>query len=252
MSARNRLATVAFYGGLIALIVAIGSGGLRAALPGGLAKAIADNSEAYVAALLISAWIQFVRGRLAGRPQERAVSLAAAVACFLAGLLLLQLEVPGWLGTLNEALTATAAVILWVQPARPVDRRLVVAVVAGLVVFIALANRSAFVTDWAEALALVAIVPVGFDLVDRRILDPSAADRLPVRIGWYATLCAVPLLVHFMEPRAGSGLAGDALGWMSRVNEAWVAMLLIELYFTVVLDRSWRERERSSAAPTLH
>src|SRR5690349_1588876 len=73
-----------YYGGLSVLMILIITKVLKEdILPGTVGRHISNDSEGYVLALVLAAWIEFVRPRLAVRRAEWAVTAAAAVVMFL-------------------------------------------------------------------------------------------------------------------------------------------------------------------------
>jgi hypothetical protein len=114
-------------------------------------------------------------------------------------------------------------------------------------------------TTLAEMLAMLVLVPVGLDLVDRAILDPRARTSSAVRWAWYAFLLAAPIVISVVFAGGLSGAAGDAATYLNRVQEAWLGVLLVELYFAVGHGRVGpgphpspagdRDRQRAGARP---
>jgi len=76
---RRRLFAVLYYGGLALVLALILLQLLDEVLGARLASHIAHNSEAYLAALVLSAWIQFVRPRLTGRRAEWPIAVLVGV-----------------------------------------------------------------------------------------------------------------------------------------------------------------------------
>ena len=234
---RNRGAalSVAYYGVLLVLQVLAITGRLDEVLPDALALKIGKDSEALLLALGLPAWVQFVRPRLAGRRQEWPVTAAVvALLLGLAGWLYVTPPVAGNVETLNEPLFALAALVPYVQLRRPLPRPFVLGLSGGVLLLVLTASGTTLVTDLAELLAMLVLVPLGLDLVDRAVLDP-AAPRTPtaVRWGWYVALLAVPLTISLLLAGQFTGTAGDAVRYAVRVQEAWVGLLLLQLYFAV-------------------
>lgn len=235
MTKRDRLLTVAYYSVLLVLQVLAITGRLDEVLPDALALKIGKDSEALLLALGLPAWVQFVRPRLTGRRSEWPVTaVAVALLLALAGWLYVTPPVPGNVETLNEPLFALAALVPYVQLRRPLPRPLVLGLSGGVLLLVLTASGTTLVTNLAEMLAMLVLVPLGLDVVDRAVLDP-AAPRMPaaVRWGWYVALLAVPMTISLLLAGEFTGTAGDAVRYAVRVQEAWVGLLLLQLYFAV-------------------
>jgi hypothetical protein len=175
---------------------------------------------------------------LAGTAREWPATVAAALVFAACGLLLLVTHLPSRFRTLNETFMAAAVLIPYLQARRPLPARLAAGASLAVLAVIVVGHRTASVTDLAEALAVFVLAPIGFDVVDRGILDERAATSPTRRYGWYAALIALPLLFSFLQ--YGLHLHGDlriATRYSVRTYEAFVAMLLVELYFAVGLGR---------------
>ena len=235
MSKRGTVLSVAYYGVLLVLQVLAITGRLDEALPDVLATKIGKDSEALLLAIGLPAWVQFVRPRLQGRRSEWPVTaLAVALLLALAGWLYVTPPVPGNVETLNEPLFALAALVPYVQLRRPLPRPLVLGLSGGVLLLVLTASGTALVTDLAEMLAMLVLVPLGLDVVDRAVLDPSAPrTSTAVRWGWYVALLAVPMAISLLLAGQFTGPVGDAVRYAVRVQEAWVGLLLLQLYFAV-------------------
>lgn len=225
---------VVCYVGLGVVVAGILLQVLPVALPPAVAVRVAHNSEGFVLALLLAPWIQFVRPRLAGRAAEWPVTLAAAAASAAVGVLLVATDLPSRFRTLNEAFLALAALLPYVQVRRPVPRWVPVVVSGAALAAIVLGLHEKGVVDQAETLAVLVLAPVAFDLVDRRVLDPGApAGRW--RYAWYVFLVAAPLVASV----AARGT------YLSRVTEAFVFLLLLEVYLALYRSTPVRTSTRS-------
>src|SRR5689334_17422006 len=71
-----------YYGGLCVLVALCASKTLTVLIPGTVGRHVADDSEGYVLALLLPAWIEYIRPRVAGRRSEWVVTAAAAAVMF--------------------------------------------------------------------------------------------------------------------------------------------------------------------------
>jgi len=235
---RNLWVSIVYYGGLVLVLVATWAGLASALLPPSIATRIAFNTEGWLLALLLAAWIQFARPALRRRSRPMAWGLGVGVLSFIVGLVLLQLDDQPQFRTLNESFLGFAIVAPYLLAKRPLARWLVF-LVAGLALLLTVtANASPFVTDYAEALAVVVLVPIGFDLVDRSILEPGRHTALALRLGWYLFLLLFPLLATVLtyDLQVG-GVVGDYSRYQTRTHETFIAVLLVELFFTVALSR---------------
>jgi hypothetical protein len=126
-------------------------------------------------------------------------------------------------------------------------------IAAGFLAVVVAFESTAAVTDLAETFGILILAPVAFDLVDRGLLDPAARTSTRSRWLWYAALVAVPIVLSVLEYQVGvDGVAGDAVRYGVRVTEAFICLLLVELYLAVGLGRTGRTgRGPSSAAPML-
>jgi hypothetical protein len=240
---------LAYYLGLSVVVTGILLQALPASLPPAVTVRAGHNSEGLVLALLLAPWIQFARPRLAGRPREWPVTLAVAATCAAVGGLLVATDLPSRFRTLNEAFLALAVLVPYVQARRPLPRWVPIAVsgaaLAAIVLGTVIGGRvlggttiggrvSDGMVDAAEALAVILLAPIAFDLADRRVLDPAApADQW--RYAWYGLLVAAPLA--FTLTARGT--------YLSRVTEAFLFLLLLQAYLEVYRSTPVRTRTRS-------
>jgi hypothetical protein len=109
-------------------------------------------------------------------------------------------------------------------------------------------RRTQVVTDLAETLGALVLAPIGFDVVDRGILDPQAPTSARLRFGWYALLVVTPIAFSVLEFAVGvSGVAGEVTRYGVRIAESFLCMLLVELYFAVGLGRTGIEHRHPVA-----
>lgn len=240
---RNTTAlSLAFYGGLVLLIALVLAQALPLLLPDGLAIRIGHNSEGLVLALVVACWIQYVRPWVTAGGRSSVV-VGVAVACAALGVALLLSDLPSRFRTLNETFLAAAVLIPYLQVRRPLPRG-VAAALSGVVLLAVIAfNRTGAVTDLAETLGVLVLAPIAFDIVDRGILDPTAATSARVRTAWYAFLVLAPVAFSVLEYQVGvTGLLGEALRYAVRITEAFVCLLLVGLYVTALRGRTDRDR----------
>jgi hypothetical protein len=222
---RNRtIVGAVFYGALVAVLAGILLGLWPALLPHGIAVRLGHNSEGFLLALVLASWIEFARPRLGWRATAAVAGLSAAV-----GVVLLATELPSRVRTLNEAFLAAALLIPYVQLRRPLPRWLPVVLPLAALAVMVLGERTQSVTDLAEVLGVLLLAPIALDLVDRGILDRVARPAAAWRLGWYAFLIVTPVVFSVLEYRVGVG--GEAVRYAVRITEAFVCLLLIELYF---------------------
>lgn len=235
MRTRGRSAiSVAFYGGLLVVLAGVLLEFWAEVLPSGLASQVGHNSEAFGLVLGLGAWIQFARPRLQGSTREWPVTGAVALGCLAAGVGLLASDWPSRFRTLNETLLALAVLVPYVTlRRRPGPGRAVAATIVILVVVV-LAQPTQLGTDLAETFGMIMLAPLAFDVFDRGILRQDAAVAGRVRIGWYAALVVTPIMLSALQYRVEvGGLAGDLTRYGVRIHEAFIAMLLLGLYFAV-------------------
>ena len=235
-----------FYGGLLALLAGILFEVFPLFLPGGVADRIGHNSEGLLLALILSLWIEHARPKVSGSRLEWPLTLVVAIACAAAAVVLLWTDPPSRFRTLNEPLFAAAVLVPYIQVRRPLPPN--VALFASLTVLavIVFGERTQVVTDLAEALGVLVLAPVAFDIVDRGILDPEAPTSARLRYAWYAFLVVTPIAFSVLEYAVDlSGVAGEVTRYGVRIAEAFLCMLLVELYFAVGLGRTGEERSLS-------
>jgi hypothetical protein len=201
-----------------------------------LATHIAHNSEAYLAALVLSAWIQFVRPRLAGRRAEWPAALLVGVIMLVIGIALVQTHLPSRFRTLNEAFIALAVLIPYVQARRPISRVLSYGLPGLVLLLVLVIGDRGVVRDQAESAIMLILIPIGLDLIDRGILQSDAVTSVRARWSWYAALVLIPIV--FVALRKGAhvdGWAGNRMLYSQRGLEGYIATFFIEIYFAVFL-----------------
>jgi hypothetical protein len=253
MPQRRTVLGLVFYLGLTLLLAAILLDVLRELIPRGIAVRVGYNSEGYAAALLLALWIQFARPRLSVTGRQWPVTLAAALALAVIGLLLATSQLPSRFKTMNETMFGLALVIPYVQVRRPVSPRLAVGLSAAVLAVTVAFNRTEYVTLLAEMLGLALLAPLAFDVIDRGILDPHQPTSRRLRYAWYTLLVLLPtassLLYH---EHALSGLLGEAIQYQVRLHECFIAIVLVELYFAVGLGRTGRPAATEAAPERAH
>ncbi|MGB9376485.1 MAG: hypothetical protein WCB04_03125 [Mycobacteriales bacterium] len=243
MRQRRVLLGTIFYGGLLILMAAILTKVLGDVLPKTLARHIGFDSESYVMVLLFVPWIQFVRPRLVGKSVQWPVTLAVAAVCVVIGVLLYRSHLPSQVKTLNEAFIA-GGMIAYLQLRRPLPAWIPIVISGAVLALVLLDSKNALVTDLAEGVVAIILLPLTVDVFDRRILDPEAAQSRPLRFGWYALMLALPIIFSVLNRVLDKGNPLHAVArYGVRPQEAFVAILLIGAYFAVLN----RVRERAPA-----
>ncbi|HST65745.1 MAG TPA: hypothetical protein VLM05_11205 [Mycobacteriales bacterium] len=256
MQSRTRAFPILFYGGLALVLALILLERLDDVLGGSLASHIGHNSEAYLAALVLGAWIQYARPRLAGTRSEWPAAIAVGVVLLAIGIALVQTDLPSRFRTLNEAFIALGLLVPYVQLRRPLPQAVTIGVPAALILLVLAAGDVGVVKDQAESVVMLILVPIGLDLVDRGILQSDAVTSVRARWAWYATLILVPVL--FVALRKGAhvgGWAGDRMLYSQRGLEGYLLAFFLEVYFAVFLGwvgRRVTPAHRATAAASRH
>ncbi len=249
MGMRRTPLTVLFYTALIVLVTAMVLRLLPLVLPDLIAGRISRNSEGIVLLLILAVWIQFVRPRLAHSARRWPITAAAAGASLLVGGVLFLTDPVNEIKTLNETFLAAAVLIPYLELPRPLPRWVPVVLTFGLLVVVVAGHSNEFIVLMAEALGALILVPVGLDLIDRGILDPTARTVGWQRAAWYAFLLAGPIVFWVTDNGATvNGTAGVVLGYAGRTTEAFLCLLALELYFAVGLGRTRPPRTSHSPA----
>jgi hypothetical protein len=91
-------------------------------------------------------------------------------------------------------------------------------------------------THLAEGVVMLILAPIAFDVTDRRILQPDRPSPLRVWLAWWLLL--VLLLALFSVLRdTHLGPVEAAARYMTRAQEAFVGMLVLEIYFAIRRSR---------------
>ena len=225
-----------YYGGLALVLALILLQLLDEVLGKRLATHIGHNSEAYLAALVLSAWIQYVRPRLAGKRAEWPTALLVGVIMLVIGIALVQTHLPSRFRTLNEAFIALGILIPYVQARRPLSRVISYGLPGVVLLLVLVIGDRGLVRDQAESAVMLILIPIGLDLIDRGILQSDAVTSVRARWSWYAALVLIPVV--FVALRRGAhvdGWAGNRMLYSQRGLEGYIAAFFIEVYFAVFL-----------------
>lgn len=236
-----------FYGAVVLLLVLIVTGVVTAALPAGVAGQISHNSEGYAILLVLALWIEFARPRIGHDARGWTVAAAAALSSLALAFFMLLGPLPPSLATLNEAFFALPVLILWTQLPRPVPPVLwLLPVVAVLIP--AVGDGSDAVIRAAEVLMAFVFFPVAFDVVDRSLLRPGLPVRKPLVVAWMVFIVVLAVSMHAFRDASPTGFVQGAVDYLSRVNEIFIAVFFIHLYFTILgMAPRARPREPSYA-----
>ncbi len=236
MTDRRKIFAILYYGGLALVLALILLQLLDDVLGKRLGPHISHNSEAYLVALVLSAWIQYARPRLAGKRAEWPVALLVGVVMLVIGIVLIQTQLPSRFRTLNEAFIALAVLIPYVPARRPVSRALSYGLPGVVVLLVLVIGDRGLVRDQAESAVMLILIPIGLDLIDRGILQSDAVTSVRARWTWYAALVLIPII--FVALRTGAhidGWAGNRMLYSQRGLEGYIAAFFIEVYFAVFL-----------------
>lgn len=246
MTRRARWARGGFYGILLLVLLGILTGVVKAVLPAGPAGHISRNSEGYVMALVLAAWIEFARPRIGRGPRMVAITVGAAAACLAIGFFLVLGPLPVVIGTLNEAFFALAVLLCWVQLPRPLAQAAWLLPVVSFLVVALFASHPDVVAA-AEYLAAYVVFPIGLDLVDPGILRAGVPTRRPLVLAWMGFLVVFAVVMHVLPGLHLMAGIEDVARFLSRITEALVAMFLTHLYLTLLDMAPARRRERVTA-----
>ncbi len=261
----------AYYAAVVAAGLIIHLDVVGELLGPGATSLLRRNSEAYVLMVLIPMYWDFIV------PSTRRATRLVWYTSLLVATVVLQTgatssHLPTAVVTLGEAFAATAAISLYLDWSRrrlgshvadgglaPWSQRGVY--YGGVAIFTALIYQGFFadvagggVTEWlqvnAETYGAMVVVPLYFDLIvpigggDARNAIPalpSAPGWKISRLVWYATLVLIPTLV---QTHRVDWLLGDDLAfWVGRITEAFLASIVISLYFDVI------RRQRTPVTP---
>jgi len=238
----TRLRFLVYYLVLAVLSVLIWTKHLADVLPSGLARQLGHNSEAYLLAFLLCAWIQWILPLSLRRRQSAAVAVMVGALSLILAIVLKETDIPITISTLNETFFALAFVLPYIH----LRGRMPLAPVISAVVVIGLlaGHDTDIVVLGAEAWIVIVLVPLAFDVFDRRVLDNSAPVAHLRRLAWMAFLIVVLLLAEVLEGHLGHGHVEGIRDYIQRANEAFIALLLVHAFFAY-----WVPSTRPRPAP---
>lgn len=249
----RRLLRWLFYGGLSLLLLLIVTDLLADIVPQGMAVRVAYNSEGYLFAVVLAAWLQFGLPRLPEHVQMR-WALALGVFWALVGVGLVLSDLPSRIRTLNESALALALLIPYVTLRRPLSRwvLLSVPIMVAMVVWGVTQDPEGWIVDQAEAFGFLILAVVTFDLVDRALLQPRRATPTWALWAWYAFMVIEPVVVSALgtEMRGDTGALAMSLQWLGRIHESFIGVLLVVLVLRLAPVRSERDVVERSVAGT--
>lgn len=250
----RRLIRWVFYGGLTVLLVLITTNLLSEILPSGMAPRVAYNSEGYLFAVVLGAWLQFGLPRLSGRARVQwAVGLGVFWA--LVGIGLLFSDLPSRIRTLNESSLALALLIPYVALRRPLPRWTLVSVpvLIGMVIWGVTQDPEGWIVDQAETFGFLILAILTFDVIDRALLEPGRKSRHGSLWVWYGFMVIEPVVVSALgtEIRGDDGAVAMTLQWLGRIHESFIGVLLVVLILRLApLSRSALRAPARSATAT--
>jgi hypothetical protein len=234
-----------YYSGLIVLLAMAVTGTLESVFPAELAEDIGEDSEALFLAVALPAWIQFARPLLIRTRYEWPATLLAAGVFLAAGVCMYfsAVGLPAEVATLSEPVLALAALVPYSQLRRPLRKTTVAALPTAAVLVVLLAPDVGLVVRAPELFAMLVLVPVGLDVVDRRILQPGAVSARVIRWSWYALLLLAPLCLPLL---LRDTFTGTPVRNVVEAQEAWFGVLLLQLYLAARLALRSRDHGHRS------
>jgi len=152
---------------------------------------------------------------------------------------------PAEVSTLSEPVLALAALVPYSQLRRPLRKMTVAALPTAAVLVVLLAPDVGLVVRAPELFAMLLLVPIGLDVVDKRILEPGAVRARVIRSSWYALLLLTPLCLPLLLRDTFTGMP---VRNVVEAQEAWFGVLLLQIYLAARLAlrsrRSWSPLRR--------
>lgn len=248
--AHRRLVRWLFYGGLTLLLLLIATALLSQILPQNLASRVAYNSEGYLFAVVLAAWLQFGMTRLPGHVRMR-WALVLGVFCALVGVGLILSDLPSRIRTLNESALALAFLIPYVTLPRPLPRWVLLSVpmMIAMVAWGVTQDPEGWIVDQAETFGFLILAVLTFDVIDRSLLERGHTARPWTLWAWYGFMVLEPVVVSALgtEMRGDSGAVPLTLQWLGRIHESFIGILLVVLVLRLAPVR--REAPRRADRP---
>jgi hypothetical protein len=220
-------------------------------LPATLATEIGHNREALGLAFLMCPVIQWFRPWACQQRYPVLLAVALGLALYAFGWWMEYHS--GWSSdyyTYSESFYGAALLTVYVQPRRPMRSGLWLT--PGIVLMIVVFFNTGWVLDQSEDLVMLLLGPLAFDLFDRRILDRSAPDRPGLRLGWVVSLAVAWFVLWRLAYAVRPELSGPfdySVDYAYRAAEAYWGILLVHVYFSYWLGRTWLDRTPNAADP---
>ncbi len=263
-SSKGLWVVLAASAGLLLLLVAVTTGFTNKFLPSSVASKVGYNSESYLFALVLTPWVYYVaRGRRGA--WWSSLALALGVLWLMIGWVLLHSSLPSPIRTLNEPALALGVALPYATLVRPLARWVPWVLAGGILTIVALGMLEArpavggrmesdnWVIYLGEGIILVLLTIVVFDIVERWMLDGSAAPLSQHwRVPFYAMLVTTPIVVSALgrSLRVGDQWHSMVLNYLGRVHESFVGILL--MCGTLLLVSSWEHKQwRRQVRPVL-
>jgi len=243
--------TVAFFVAVVVVAQMIDQHEFARFLPEKLATEIGHNREALGLAFIMVAVIQWFRPWAARQHHPMMMAVLLAAALYLFGWWMLHESC--WSSdyyTYSESLFGAAFLTVYVQPRRPMRWGLLVT--PAVLVMIVVLFKTGWVLDQSEDLVMILLGPLAFDRFDRRILDRSAPDDRRLRLAWVVSLVTAWLVLWRLAKVVRPDLHGPfdyTVDYGYRAAEAYWGILLVHVYFSYWLGRSWLDRTPNAADP---
>lgn len=224
-----RSAKVILYGSMVLTLAFILLQVLPNLIPGKVGIFIARNSEAFLAVLILCAWIDLIKGRLRGRSSGLWASALAGLVLVVLGLVLREMPWPSRFVTLNEALIGCGILLPYVQQFRPSRSTFLL---PGLAIGVAaVAGTAPFVTDMAEALGLLVVVPLVLGWLDPGALRGGPVNTVRNLCAAGAILASVAVLRLFTPESDPTGVVENLLFFIQRANEGMLTGIVLLVYY---------------------
>ena len=250
MDNRRPAVHVAFYGSLLLLMTLIVSRHLGDLLPTAVARHVSNDSEGYVEALALGAWIAFVRPRLVGTRAGWPVALVVGLGCLALGTWLYDSHVLSTVRTLNETFLALGVLLPYLQARRPLRGAVAPCAALAVVVAAVLLERTGLgqaTTHLAEGVVMIVLLPLAVDVFDRGVLDPLNENAWRTRAGCAGALVVLPLLSIGLRHLSLPTDVHLVIAYSVRAQEAYVGTLLLLVYSAAL-----RRPRRGAGLPPTH
>jgi hypothetical protein len=153
------------------------------------------------------------------------------------------------IATLTEAFSVAGFVALYL--AAPRSPHLAFAVSGSLLLFVVTFNRTEFVTLQSEGLVAAVLAPLLIDVICPRVLSPQRDEHQWLKAVWCIAMIAILAILAWLHAQEPSAIVGEAVQYGRRATEAFIAMLVLAVYFSALsreseIDRSADRSGRSN------